>query len=108
MIDTPFMKFGGYAIADPYPLPTDDSELWLKLLVKAHDKNRYMFGILTWVRTVGAKLEATGNPAMPYKIVPIIISEDCNEGWSSIKEWEQEKKNLNPFIKDLVEVLQQL
>lgn len=108
MIDTPAMQFSEYAIADPYPLVTEDSNLWLKLLVKAHDKNRYMFGILTWVRTVGAKLEATGNPAMPYKIVPIIITDDCNEGWRDIKEWEQEKKNLNPFVKDLIEVLKTL
>ena len=108
MINTPLTKLAKYTIADPYSLPTDDAELWLKLLVAAHDKNRYLYGILTWVRAVGARLEATGNPAMPYKIVPIIVSPSCSEGWSCKAEWEQEKKNLAPFTNDLIEVLKML
>ena len=108
MIDTPAMQFADFAIADPYPLVTDDAELWLDLLSKAHNKNRYLFGILTWVRTVGARLEATGNPAMPYKIVPIIATRDCPEGWASIEEWNIEKRNLGPFTKELIEVLKTL
>lgn len=108
MINSPAMKFSQYAIADPYPLVTDDAELWLELLSKAHNKNRYLFGILTWVRSVGARLEATGNPAMPYKIVPIIATNDMPEGWSCQAEWEQDKKNLAPFTKDLIEVLKTL
>ena len=108
MIDEPFMKISEYAIVDPYPLVTKDSNLWAKLLTIAHDKNRYLFGILTWVRTVGASLEKTNNPAMPYKIVPIIADENCKEGWSSMEEWNKEKKNLNPFVNELIEVLKEL
>ena len=108
MIDEPFMKISEYAIVDPYPLVTEDSTLWLKLLTEAHDRNRYLFGILMWVRTVGARLERTNNPAMPYKIVPIIADDNCKEGWSSMEEWDEEKQNLNPFVKELVEVLKTL
>ena len=108
MIDTPVTRLGKYTIVDPYPLITDDGELWLKLLFNAHKKNRYLFGILMWIRTVGARLEKTGNKDMPYKIVPIIATEDMREGWQSNAEWEQEKQNLVPFINDLVEVIKLL
>lgn len=108
MINEPFMKISEYAIADPYPLVTEDSNLWAEMLTIAHDKNRYLFGILTWIRAVGARLEKTNNPAMPYKIVPIIANENCKEGWSSMEEWEREKQNLNPFVSELIEVLRQL
>lgn len=104
MIDEPFMQMGKYAIVDPYPLVTDDAELWVKLLFTVYHKDRYLWGVLTWLRAVGASLEKTNNPNIPYKIVPIIGA----DGWQSQAEYDKEKQYLVPYTSLLIEVLQTL
>lgn len=95
----------GRMYADPYEYITDDADLWLQLFVAASEKDRYLYGILIYLRGVGANLVSTGNPKMPYKIVPII---DKDKGWSCMEEWEREKKHLNPYINTLVELIRGL
>ena len=104
MTNEPFMQMSEYAIVDPYPLVTDDAELWLKLLFTVYFKDRYLWGVLTWIRAVGAKLEKTNNPAVPYKIVPIIGA----NGWLNQAEYDREKQYLVPYTSVLIEVLQTL
>ena len=91
--------------ADPYEYPTEDAKLWLELLVKVCEKDRYLFGILVHIRAVGAVLVSTGNPNMPYKIEPII---DQDRGWSSQAEYNEERKYLIPYATVLTEILKTL
>ena len=101
-VQTPW---GGMIFSDPFPQVTKDSELWISLLMHVYDIDRYLYGILLYLRGVGAILTPTGNPDVPYKIIPIV---DKDRAWSSIEEWEREKQWLVPHTKALIEGMKQV
>ena len=101
-IETPL---GGEMFTDPFPHYTKDCQLWLTLFAYVYENDRYLYGILLYLRGVGAVLQHTGNPDVPYKIIPII---DKDRAWSSIKEWEREKQWLVPHTKALIEGMKQV
>lgn len=103
-VKTPLSELG-LMYADPYEYPTNDAKLWLELLAKASARDRYLFGILTHIRAVGANLAPTGNALCPYKIVPII---DIDKGWSSQAEYDKEKAPLKPYTNILMELFREL
>ena len=96
-VETPL---GGQTFSDPFPYPTEDVQLWLALFSEIYKIDRYLFGILLYLRGVGAVLKHTGNKNVPYKIIPII---DEDRAWASEEEWEKEKQFLVPHTKALIE-----
>lgn len=99
------LPLGGTCVADPYPYPTTDADMWLQLLSHTFQHDRYLYGILLYLRGVGALLIPSGNKEMPYKIVPII---DEDRGWSCMAEWNKEKQWLVPYTKTLIEGIKTL
>lgn len=94
------VPFGGEIFCDPFPHVTKDAELWIALLMETYYIDRYLYGILLYLRGVGAILAPTGSDKVPYKIVPII---DKDRAWASMEEWEKEKKWLVPHTDALIE-----
>ena len=90
---------GGMMFCDPFPYETKDATLWIALLMEVYELDRYLYGVLLYLRGVGAILTPTGNPKVPYKIVPII---DEDRAWASIEEWEKEKQWLVPHTEALI------
>lgn len=97
--------FANEIIKDPYEYPTNDSNLWLNLLMKAKQRDIYLFSILVYLRNIGASL--VKNDKFGYVIKPIIDS-GGQKGWLTQKQYDTEKRYLAPYTKTLTEILKTL
>lgn len=92
-------------INDPYRYENNDRDLWLKLLNDADNENLYLFGILYYLRSVGAKLVPNKNYG--YIIQPI-IDRNSIKGWENKQQYDEEAKNLVPYKDVLIRLLKAL
>ena len=90
---------------DPYEFPTEDSQLWLDLLIKAKREDINFFFILYYLRSVGATL--VKDLKFGYMIKPIVDRSGLH-GWLIQKQFDEEKLALVPYSKKLVELLKTL
>lgn len=93
----------GYEMKDNFAcISPDDSRLWLELFIMADRKSRELCEILQYIRNTGAKM--VRNPTYGYIIRPVIGA----FGWSSMAEYEKEKKYLSKHKAVVVELLMEL
>lgn len=98
-------KLGGKLISDPYPYYRYDREKWLMLLSEASKNSIGLYGILMYLRAIGATLER--NAKFGYIIKPIIRGEE-KWGWPTKSMWEEERKRLLPYREKLLTLLKKL
>lgn len=94
----------GLTFSDSYPKYTNDSIKWATLFMESYILDKELYYILSYLRSVGANLEPTGDSTMPYKITPII----GEENWPSQAEWDKEKRYLVPYVKLLMKALKKI
>lgn len=92
----------GFTFHDDYNLSPQDSELWMKLFVRAEKIDRELCSILMYVRNTGAKLIRSREYG--YVIRPVIGV----DGFSTQEEYEHERECLNPYRDEIIKLLQEL
>lgn len=96
----------GTVIRDPYCFlhndTPEDSDLWLDLLMMAHESNFELFAILDYLRGTGVRL--VKSPKHNYRLEPI-IGEDA---WISLDQYNGEKQYLLPYADELAELVKRL
>lgn len=90
----------GTVISDPYQRwHPQDSDLWLRLLSKAHGVNSELYAILDYLRGAGTIL--VKDSKFGYKLQPLI-----NENaWQSFEQYQAESIYLQPYKNELIEIL---
>lgn len=79
-----------------------DSDLWLDLFMMADKLDPELAGILQWLRNTGTTL--VPDEKFGYKLVPYV----GDEGWNSVKEYQNESKALLPYRSQLILMLKKL
>lgn len=93
----------GYEMKDNFAcISPEDSRLWLEFFIMANEKSRELCEILQYIRNTGAKL--VRNQTYGYIIRPVI----GGFGWSSIEEYNREKKYLEKYKAVVVQLLKEL
>lgn len=92
-------------ISDPYFYESNDRDLWIKLLNNVYDENRYLYGVLYYLRSVGVKL--VPNKQFNYVIQPI-IDPNIVKGWENKQQYDVEAQNLVPYKDVLIRLLKAL
>ena len=101
------------AVNDPQAedLP-EDSQQWIRLLVMIRSsgetkKYAHLYGHLLFMRLMGTRLKASEQ--WGFVLEPVVGESDrCGSCWASREQYEKSKRVLDPYRKDLVELLERL
>lgn len=93
----------GTVISDPYQRwHQQDTDLWLRLLSKAHAVNTELYAILDYLRGAGTVLMP--NDKFGYVLAPLI----GDNAWQSMEQYKEESQYLNMYKDILIELLGEL
>ena len=102
-IKTTQVLLGAKLISDPYPYFRTDCGLWVNLLNTASEKGIRLYAMLVRLRAIGTKL--VKDEKFGYRLEPIIRDKENRWGFPSMAAWDEEKKALYPYAKQLKEML---
>lgn len=91
--------FKGDLISDPFRLP--DSDLWLNLLLLAREKSAEVYGILKYIREVGAVLTRDERHGLMLK--PIY----GEQAWVDEAHWQDATADLAKYLPLVKQLLKQ-
>lgn len=92
----------GTEYKDRYSQHPEDSELWIRLFMYADQISEDLAAHLQWIRNTGAILAPSAKYG--YIIKPVIGA----QGWSSMEEYETERKPLVKHQMQIIGILKKL
>lgn len=100
-----YTTFGGHTYADMYPHSPNDSPLWLELFMLAAKVDVNLAKQFEIIRTTGAWLLL--DQQYGFRIQPIIDPKGAN-GWTTMEQYNAERRYLMPYMNNVVEALREL
>lgn len=95
-----------YACVDPYVVMSpQDSALWVVALTKAREMDKEFYVRLYYMRGLGTQL--VRHQRWGYVLRPLITGDSAN-GWLNQAAYEEEKRCLEPYAQQLIQLLQML
>ena len=93
----------GVIIEDPFAEHDPEGvDIWLKLLCEAHRESLDFYAVLHYLRCTGTLL--VPDDKFKYTLQPVV----ADYAWQSVEEYNNEKKYLQKWTKQLVEILKEL